>query len=425
MPARGEDSRLTGRRRRAAQLIGGAALVMVAMSPFAVLLAVLGGFPSQTRPLSGVQLMACAAGAAGLAFACTWLGIWGLTRLGGVPWAGRDSVPPADDSAGDEDGPFAQAFAQRLQVDTQLLQVRERELELAEVTALRSRYFEAVRQLADGTEIVRIAGAYGLSAVATEWLKLGRADECQICVDVVCAALRGTRHTGGDEPATSSGLRDSIVELLRLHLPTMLGTVPDDWRCCRINLAGADLAGANLPGTFLGTANLSLTSLRNANLRGANLDDATLERADLFEADIAGGDLSYADLTNAVLDGAQLGGAKLRNAELSRALLRTTNLAQCDLRSATAEEADLSAADLTAANLTATVLSGANLAAANLSGTILRDATLQEANLSGSNLCGATLDGVDLSTTNLGRVVYSSSTIWPRGFIPPTNSHRL
>jgi len=118
--------------------------------------------------------------------------------------------------------------------------------------------------------------------VATEWLKLGRADECQICVDVVCARYEAPDTLAGTSPPPHQACVTASSSYCGCICRQCWAPCPTTGRCCRINLAGADLAGANLPGTFLGTANLSLTSLRNANLRGANLDDATLERADLF-----------------------------------------------------------------------------------------------------------------------------------------------
>jgi uncharacterized protein YjbI with pentapeptide repeats len=80
----------------------------------------------------------------------------------------------------------------------------------------------------------------------------------------------------------------------------------------------------------------------------------------------------------------------------------------------------LSGADLSNANINGAHLIGANLAGANIS-----YAHLGWANLSGANLSGTNLDGANLRETDLSRIIHTSQTKWPAGFIPPKSESSL
>jgi uncharacterized protein YjbI with pentapeptide repeats len=73
-------------------------------------------------------------------------------------------------------------------VDKYELAMRRRDDE--EVRDLRARFSTAAEQLAHTSPAVRIAGVYAMSALADDWAKLGRSNEVQVCVDVLCGYLR-------------------------------------------------------------------------------------------------------------------------------------------------------------------------------------------------------------------------------------------
>jgi len=121
---------------------------------------------------------------------------------------------------------------------------------------LRSRYVTCAQQLADPAEAVRLAGAYGMAQLATEWDDRA---QMQSCIDVLCAYLRMPARTvstfPGAPPAVPAGeleVRESIVKILVQHLRD-----EDDgfWQGASIDLSGAVLEYGNFSGCrFTGIA---------------------------------------------------------------------------------------------------------------------------------------------------------------------------
>jgi hypothetical protein len=146
---------------------------------------------------------------------------------------------------------------------------------------LRGRYVVCAEQLASESEAVRLAGAYGMAQLASDW---DDSNARQSCIDVLCAYLRiENRFTVGDsEWLREEEVRSSIVRILAAGLRPGAG---NEWSLVDIDLKGArlqhvDFRDAVFPGTadfsgtsFVGTASFELASFAGkANFNGAVFD---------------------------------------------------------------------------------------------------------------------------------------------------------
>jgi uncharacterized protein YjbI with pentapeptide repeats len=195
------------------------------------------------------------------------------------------------------------------------------------------------------------------------------------------------------------------------------------WDETTINTGGGAAVGQNVSagGDFIGRDKITVgKSLRDEQYEIAlHWDGKTRLRG----FDLAGRDLSQLNLSQ----------ADLKGAILTQAIAWGINLARADLWEANLQGANLQGASLWATVLVGANLQGANLWRANLQGAILwganlRDANLQDADLwvvgfGGADLQGANLQGANnLRDASLGGAKYNGKTVWPEGFIPPTEA---
>lgn len=130
----------------------------------------------------------------------------------------------------------------------------DRHRRMEEHRLLRERFVSSVELLSDGESATRrSAGLYAIASVANAWLELGRRDESQVCIDVLCGYLRAP--LGPELPATAHeevAVRRTGYELIRRQLVASdLGLVP--WWGFRFNLAGAHIDfSVNLAGILVG-----------------------------------------------------------------------------------------------------------------------------------------------------------------------------
>jgi uncharacterized protein YjbI with pentapeptide repeats len=209
----------------------------------------------------------------------------------------------------------------------------------------RDRYTTYAAQLGHESSAVRLAGAYGLAALADEWVRAGQRADAQTSVDLLRAYLRmGVEEGSAGLSARERELRKALVDTIARRADWWLRSV------------GAD--GKNVWGQL-----------------DTELADSCLVSIDLNRAHLAGIRLSGADLSGAVLSGADL-----ENGMLSRAILVNAKCAGIYARGADFEYADLRGADLRDANLTEADLSGADLSGADLTGAQLSGTGLAEIN---------------------------------------------
>ena len=85
---------------------------------------------------------------------------------------------------------------------------------------LRARFVTAVELLSDSeSPVKRVSALYALSALADDWDTLGREDEVQVCVDVICGYLRAPLADGvGRTPKDEISVRRAGYDLIAVHL---------------------------------------------------------------------------------------------------------------------------------------------------------------------------------------------------------------
>ena len=226
----------------------------------------------------------------------------------------------------------------------------------------------AIEHLGNGSESVRLGGAYELFHLAEDTPSLR-----QTVLDILCAHIRRTTGEGWYKDAHSSKPSEEIASLLSQLFVHGHRVVSG----CRINLRASQLNGADLR-----EARLAGADLHSAQLHKAQLEDARLERADLSRAGLNEAQLRRACLREATLYSVHMRGAWLESAHLQGAFLYGARLGGASLRGCSIQGADLSNAELCGADLSWAGLEGAKLSWAKLQGTIL-----DRANLRGSGSC--------------------------------------
>ena len=172
--------------------------------------------------------------------------------------------------------------------------------------SLRSRFTEISSQLGHEKSVSRLAGIYALGALADEWYQIGREDERQVCVDVICAYIR-LPYLPNPIKQPDAGEREvrlTALKVIRDHMQTDVPT-ETDWRSCSIDLSdavfdGGDLAGIEVSGTLrldrarimsgvLDLSRVKITGSGRLDILGATIDGAELR---LRNAELAGGNLA-------------------------------------------------------------------------------------------------------------------------------------
>lgn len=201
----------------------------------------------------------------------------------------------------------------------------------------RDRYATHSAQLGHESSAVRLAGAYGLAALADEWVRADQGADAQTSVDLLRAYLRMGVDSGSvGLSARERELRKAVVEAIARRADWWLRSVGADAKdvwchldtdlsdsCLvsidlyRAHLAGITLSGADLSGAVLSRADLENGILDRAILVNAKCTGIYARGADFEHADLRGADLRYANLTEANLSGADLRGADLTGAQLN------------------------------------------------------------------------------------------------------------
>ncbi|MFP3897405.1 MAG: pentapeptide repeat-containing protein [Anaerolineales bacterium] len=209
----------------------------------------------------------------------------------------------------------------------------------------------------------------------------------------------------------------------------------------RDSFRGADLEGADLSDVDLGASNedglgadLSHCDLSNADLAFSDLREANLNYADLTAAD-----LMYANLRGAQLYGTMTEEAWFMSCDLQKARIGT-DFINVDLAMADFRNAETTWSSFEECNLTTCDFRGADLSKTSFRGSRLIDADMRRVNLSRSSLVGADLSfaklnesvlldcdlrGATLKNTDLYSCTYNTNTLWPEGFVVPSQTIRI
>lgn len=186
-------------------------------------------------------------------------------------------------------------------------------------THVRELFPNAVNQLKQEDDPVRIGGIYALGRIAHD-----SSFDQRAVVAVLSAFVRNlstTTATDGTSPRFSPLVEATIV---------VLGNLPWSDGVPRADLDGAVLTrGASLSG-----AHLTGVDLSSVDLSSADITNATLLRGVFTDADLSSADLTNSDLSNTRLRRTNLANANLSDTILTHADLRDARLYGTDLRNA-------------------------------------------------------------------------------------------
>lgn len=104
---------------------------------------------------------------------------------------------------------------------------------------LRSRFVAAVELLSSTYTVKRTAGLHALAGLGDDWLKFGKPNELQVCIDVMCGYLRSP-VADEEQSSAEASVRLTGYELIRDHLRTPDGGAPL-WQGRRFPLAQAPI----------------------------------------------------------------------------------------------------------------------------------------------------------------------------------------
>ena len=234
----------------------------------------------------------------------------------------------------------------------------------AEKGQRQERLKNAIEHLGNGSESVRLGGAYELFHLAEDTPSLR-----QTVIDILCAHIRRTTGEEGYANVYGSKPSEEIASLLAqvfVYGHEVISGYRVNLRESWLN--GADLRGARLAGADLRSAHLEQALLQDARLERANLSGARLRGARLGHACLREASLSHVYLQGARLGHAQLQGATIEGGHCAGASINHGSFQGADLSSAEMYGVDLRWASLEAAQLSLTQLQGANLDGANLRG---------------------------------------------------------
>lgn len=175
----------------------------------------------------------------------------------------------------------AREKARREEAAADRLRLDERELS--------ARFVSTAGQLASAAASARVAGLYAMAALADAWAAIGRADQRQVCISVICGYL--CQPYESDPRGAEHGVRRTGIRIIADHLGKDVRP-ESDWRSCVFDLADATFDSGNFTGIDV-QGSLILTrarfvagevSFRDAtftngsiNLTGASFEGATVD----------------------------------------------------------------------------------------------------------------------------------------------------
>lgn len=106
---------------------------------------------------------------------------------------------------------------------------------------LRSRFTITVELMSSPDAISRTAGIYALGALADDWRAIGRTNEVQVCINVLCGYLRAAMPVDLDTKRIEAGVRRAGFDLIRDHLRRFDSEGAPPWSGRRFDLRQAPI----------------------------------------------------------------------------------------------------------------------------------------------------------------------------------------
>ncbi len=82
----------------------------------------------------------------------------------------------------------------------------------------RARFVTTVNLLSDQSSIKRTAALYAIGALADDWTAFGRADEAQVCINVLCGYLKAPSPDNQANTANERAVRQTGFDIIGSHL---------------------------------------------------------------------------------------------------------------------------------------------------------------------------------------------------------------
>nr|WP_202499050.1 pentapeptide repeat-containing protein [Streptomyces sp. SID5476] len=142
----------------------------------------------------------------------------------------------------------------------------------ADANQFADRYTTAAEQLGHDKAAVRLAGAYALARLADDW-----EEQCQVCIDVLCAYLRMPYQTNPN--ATNSykegerEVRHTVIRLIRDHL-RLPPAHPNSWQGLDFDFTAVLFDGGDLSSAQFSGGRVSFTGAQFSG-GAVRFDDAT------------------------------------------------------------------------------------------------------------------------------------------------------
>lgn len=155
---------------------------------------------------------------------------------------------------------------------TKTLQLSLEKHELESVSELRNRYARSAEQLSSDKTSVRLAGVHSLIALSDDWRAVGKADEQQVCISLLCSYMNTLQfeHTNADDLIKATG-----VEAISARLVLDESSPNKCWQQKNIELTGVffqhGLANSTLDGGQLRLVDCnwnSMAMINSLNVRG-------------------------------------------------------------------------------------------------------------------------------------------------------------
>lgn len=119
---------------------------------------------------------------------------------------------------------------------TRTLQLSLDKHDLERVSELRDRYARSAEQLGSEKTAVQLAGIHSLAALADDWAAIGKTDEQQVCISLLCSFMNGLNAQGSE---TSSTANAAMVEASASRLSYDPAKPEKSWGRSRVQLHGA------------------------------------------------------------------------------------------------------------------------------------------------------------------------------------------
>jgi len=267
----------------------------------------------------------------------------------------------------------------------------DRQLALLQRGQVAERFAEAVEQVGNEREELRIGGIYSLEQVARDFPETYHS----VIAEFLASFIRSRAAKGHLSPEQAQLLAQTTEESFSWRGP------PADIQVA-VTVLGRREIGYDRPGSYL--------RLNEVRILGGQLEYTAFSRVHFHRSDLRRSLFAHSDLSRAGMSSCLLQHSGFAFANLSNSILNFSDFSHANL-----SNADLSHCQLAGGSLQGANLANAKLLAADLVGTSMVGANVRGADLTGCNLMGADLTAAKGLTSGqlASACVYPSTVLDP------------